>query len=125
MHSLWLSAHTAGTPFGKRDVLAYSLVPGDFSVTMPSTSTLLPNTETFGEAVTVVALGPLPNANMSRSYVSIFAIMLSPINPRPPQSVPRTRPFTLHITSPVVALRQVYGAPRGRGLLSECALCRM
>ncbi|MBA7707163.1 hypothetical protein ES703_116032 [subsurface metagenome] len=91
------------------------------SVTVPSISTLLPCTETFGDAVAVVALGPLPIAYTRWSYVSIVAIMLSPIIALPPQTVPRKAPLILHISVPSVALMHMKGAPRGMGSIGECS----
>jgi hypothetical protein len=81
------ASETAGTPLGKRALKEYVSVPGDMSVTMPSTSTLLPCTETFGPAVKVVALGPLPIAYTRLSYVSSVAIMLSAMIGCPPARV--------------------------------------
>src|SRR4030042_537385 len=117
IHSPTLSSATAGTPLGKRIVKAESFVPGETSVTMPFTITLLPCTETSGPAVTVVALGPLPTAYILLSYVLNITAVLSAINGSPPQTVNRNNPSVLNITSPVVALRQTNGAPRGSGVL--------
>src|SRR5665647_3315370 len=62
IHSLILASDTAGTPFGKRAVNAKFLVPGEISVTVPFTTTVLPiSIETSG-ALIVMALGPLPIA---------------------------------------------------------------
>ena len=48
-----------GHLLGKRAACSVCFVPTDMSVTVPSTRTLSPKVETFGEAVTVVWLGPL------------------------------------------------------------------
>jgi hypothetical protein len=87
IQSLMLASDTAGTPFGKRIVSAESLVPGDMSLTMPFIITLFPNVVTSFWIETVVALGPLPIAYTRWSYVSMVAIMLSPMIARPPQRV--------------------------------------
>ena len=47
--------------------------------------------------------------------------MLSPMTGPPPQFVDRRG--ISQIFSPVVALMQRNGAPRGRGLTGECSLC--
>ncbi|MBA7685726.1 hypothetical protein ES703_94152 [subsurface metagenome] len=87
IQSLIDSSDIAGTPFAKRNVRRRSFVPGDTSITVPFISTLLPCTETSGDAVAVVTLGPLPMAYMRWSYVSIVTITLSPMIPVDPQWV--------------------------------------
>ncbi|MBA7684935.1 hypothetical protein ES703_93348 [subsurface metagenome] len=79
------SSDTAGTPCGNLAVKAQSLVPGDSSVTIPVISALPPCVITLFWIEAVVALGPLPIAYTRWSYVSIVAIMLSPIMTFDPQ----------------------------------------
>jgi len=56
------SSDIAGVPFSgvSKPPLMLRLPDGDWSVTVPSISTVLLYTDDFGWAVTVVALGPLP-----------------------------------------------------------------
>ena len=58
----WSASDIAGVPFSVKSSMSLELrfPDGDWSVTVPSIIILFPCTETFGDAVTVVALSPLP-----------------------------------------------------------------
>jgi hypothetical protein len=72
-------------------------------------------------AVTVVELGPLPIAYICWSYELSSIITLSPTIGFPPQLLERSKPSTRQSSSPVIASKQMNGAPRGFGSTGECS----